>query len=153
MPDFEVFSSTSDGSFVVGMSEAGDYVTNTLLTFSTTTGASLSSVYQSNSQTISGLGEGLETFLSVTGGTLVINGVDVGGGGDVTNGDSIRLSTVSSASYLATTTVVLSSLGEEVSRWDITTYAQPIDLSPGDNLSGSDLLYNLINSGVPVVWW
>lgn len=153
MADFEVFGSLDGSNYVVGMSLAGDYALDTLSPFSSTIGASLSSSYQSSAQIISGLGYGIGASLEVSGGTLVVNDVNVGTSGLVVNGDSVRLANTSSGSYLTTLTTTLSSGGVEISRWDLTTYAQPIDLSPGDNYSGSDLLYNLIRAGTPLQWW
>lgn len=121
--------------------------------FSNRTGANLSTAYVSDVRTITGISSNTAASFTVTNGSLIINSVPSGSSGYVVNGDIIQLTGTSSGSYLTSVTVSLSVNGNFFASWTVETYAQPIDLSPGDNLSGSDLLYNLINSGVPVVWW
>ena len=121
--------------------------------FSNRTGANLSTAYVSDLRTITGMSSNTAASFTVTNGSLIINYVPSGSSGYVVNGDIIQLTGTSSGSYLTPVTVSLSINGNFFASWTVETYAQPIDLSPGDNLSGSDLLYNLINSGVPVVWW
>lgn len=156
MANFRVFKSTNNGNFVVASSLAPlDITPDSIGIFTNRTGVNLSTSYTTDSRVITGMSDSTSAAasFSVTNGNLLINSVNAGASGSFYNGDSIQLQTTSSDSYGTFTTVSLAVNGEFFSSWSVQTYAQPIDLSPGDNLSGSDLLYNLINSGVPVVWW
>lgn len=154
MANFKVFKSTINGNFLVGSSlVSADTSPDLLDSFTTTYNANPSSYYTSPTRTISGLSYGTTTTFTVTNGTLLVNSVDVGSSGTVTNGDVIQLYVQASADYLTSVLATLALNEEFATSWVVQTYAQPIDLSPGDAYAGSDLLYNLIRAGTPLQWW
>lgn len=90
-----------------------------LTNFTTQTNATLSTAYTSNTQTIAGLPVGYNAPFTVTNGTLVKNGTDVGASGTVTNGDVIALKGTSSGSN-NTTVVVTLAVGGDASQVSVT---------------------------------
>lgn len=90
-----------------------------LTNFTTQTNATLSTAYTSNTQTIAGLPAGYNAPFTVSTGTLVKNGTDVGASGTVTNGDVIALKGTASGSN-NTTVVVTLAVGGDASQVSVT---------------------------------
>lgn len=84
---------------------------------------------------------------------MLINTVSAGASGTLVNGDSIQLRTTSSASYFTPITVTMNVDDVFFTNWVVRTFAEPIDLAPGLSRSGSDLLYDNLRAGIPLLWW
>jgi hypothetical protein len=110
------------------------------LSFTPVTSASYSTVYTSNTATVSGLGSGLSVSCSVSGGTYSKNGgAYTSAAGTVTNGDTITLRGTSPAADSLVTTVTFTA-GGVPSSYTVATpgFAAKLVIGSGSTGSGAD---------------
>ncbi|MCF7835181.1 right-handed parallel beta-helix repeat-containing protein [Candidatus Gracilibacteria bacterium] len=101
------------------MTKAIDYIPNQF-TFLDKTGAELNTIYTSNIVTISGMGTGLRTGVSIDTGTLFKNLINIGTGGTGGNSDQFYIELTSSSGYLSSISSTMTIAGR-YDQFDITT--------------------------------
>lgn len=117
----DLAGNSTDQTFTVTVVDQ-DEIPNAF-TFTDVTNATLSTVYTSDSATVAGLGTGVSTPISISGGTYSKNGAAyTSAAGTVVNGDVITLRQTSSPSNSTATNVTLT-IGGVSDTWTVTTVA------------------------------